>query len=55
MDDLNNIKLKEEYIVPLPQSSTGNTFAKNEVLWLDNHQFLVLAHGGNSAGDLDAG
>ena len=55
VDNLNNIKLKEEYIVPLPQSSKGNTLAQSELLWLNDHQFLVLARDGNGAGDSDTG
>ena len=51
VDNLNNIKLKEEYIVPLPQSGKGSTFAQSELLWLNDHQFLVLARDGNGAGD----
>jgi hypothetical protein len=49
--NLNNIKLKEEYIVPLPQSSKPSTFAQSELLWLNDHQFLVLARDGNGGGD----
>ena len=55
VDNLNNIKLKEEYIVPLPQSSKGNTLAQSELLWLNDHQFLVLARDGTGAGDSDTG
>jgi len=53
--NLNNIKLEAEYIVPLPQSSKGNTLAQSELLWLNDHQFLVLARDGNGAGDSDTG
>jgi hypothetical protein len=48
--NLNNIKLDEEYIVPLPQSSKPNTLAQSEFLWLNKNQFLVLARDGNGAG-----
>jgi hypothetical protein len=51
--NLNNIKLEAEYIVPLPQSGKGNTLAQSELLWLNDHQFLVLARDGNGAGDSD--
>ena len=51
--NLNNIKLEAEYIVPLPQSSKGNTLAQSELLWLNDNQFLVLARDGNGAGDTD--
>ena len=51
--NLNNIKLEAEYIVPLPQSSKGNTLAQSELLWLNDNQFLVLARDGNGAGDSD--
>ena len=51
--NLNKIKLEAEYIVPLPQSSKGNTLAQSELLWLNDNQFLVLARDGNGAGDSD--
>lgn len=51
--NLNNIKLKEEYIVALPQSGKGSTFAQSELHWLNDHQFLVLARDGNGAGNSD--
>jgi hypothetical protein len=53
--NLNRIKLEAEYIVPLPQSSKGNTLAQSELLWLNDNQFLVLARDGNGAGDPDTG
>jgi len=51
--NLNNIKVDAEYIVPLPQSSKGNTLAQSELLWLNDNQCLVLARDGNGAGDTD--
>jgi len=53
VNNVNNIKLEAEYIVPLPQSSKPSTFAQSELLWLNDHQFLVLARDGNGGGNSD--
>ncbi|KAH7104719.1 hypothetical protein BKA62DRAFT_693179 [Auriculariales sp. MPI-PUGE-AT-0066] len=44
------IKLIEEYVVPLPQSSKGKTRAQSEIYYLNNQQFLVLARDGDGHG-----
>ncbi|KAK0525032.1 hypothetical protein OC834_004615 [Tilletia horrida] len=46
-----NATLQYEYIVPLPQSSKGNTRATSEVHIIDATTFLILARDGNGFGD----
>jgi hypothetical protein len=50
VSDLNHIKLEEEYVVPLPQSSKPETYVQSEIHWLNKNQFLVLARDGNGNG-----
>ncbi|KAK0534161.1 hypothetical protein OC842_002740 [Tilletia horrida] len=44
-------RLVAEYIVPLPQSSKGNTRAQSEIHVVDSTTFLILARDGNGFGD----
>lgn len=46
--------LKEEYVVPLPQSKKNKTRASSEVHIIDSTTFLVLARDGNGFGDTDS-
>ncbi|CAD6887716.1 unnamed protein product [Tilletia controversa] len=46
-----NASLVAEYIVPLPQSSKGNTRATSEIHIIDSTTFLILARDGNGFGD----
>ncbi|KAE8219773.1 hypothetical protein CF319_g6597 [Tilletia indica] len=46
-----NASLVAEYIVPLPQSSKGNTRATSEIHVIDSTTFLILARDGNGFGD----
>ncbi|KAG8743757.1 hypothetical protein FRC10_011477 [Ceratobasidium sp. 414] len=46
-------KLTGEWIVPLPQSSKGKSFAQSEVHYLSSTQFLVLSRDGHGHGDDD--
>ncbi|KAK0554089.1 hypothetical protein OC845_000903 [Tilletia horrida] len=43
--------LISEYVVPLPQSSKGNTRATSEIHVVDSTTFLILARDGNGFGD----
>ncbi|EJD55294.1 hypothetical protein AURDEDRAFT_140900 [Auricularia subglabra TFB-10046 SS5] len=45
--------LAGEWVVPLPQSDKGKTFAQSELHFLNGHQFLVLARDGDGHGDDD--
>lgn len=54
VSDLNHIKLEEEYVVPLPQSSKPETYAQSEIHWLNKNQFLVLARDANGNGGSSA-
>lgn len=47
-------KLTDEYIVQLPQSSKGKTYASSELHIIDSTTFLVLARDGNGFGDTDS-
>jgi hypothetical protein len=42
-----------EYIVPLPQSKKGKTYAQSEIHFLSSTTFLILARDGNGHGDDD--
>ncbi|QRV99558.1 hypothetical protein RhiJN_27577 [Ceratobasidium sp. AG-Ba] len=46
-------RLTGEWIVPLPQSSKGKTFAQSEIHYLSSTQFLVLSRDGHGHGDDD--
>ncbi|KAF8604345.1 hypothetical protein BDV93DRAFT_492130 [Ceratobasidium sp. AG-I] len=46
-------QLTGEWIVPLPQSSKGKTYAQSEVHALSSTQFLVLSRDGHGHGDDD--
>ncbi|KAG9126703.1 hypothetical protein FRC07_002327 [Ceratobasidium sp. 392] len=46
-------KLTGEWIVPLPQSSKGKSYAQSEIHYLSSTQFLVLSRDGHGHGDDD--
>lgn len=46
-------QLVGEYIVPLPQSKKGKTYAQSEIHYLSPTTFLILARDGNGHGDDD--
>lgn len=43
-----------EWVVPLPQSSKGNTLGANEILYLKKGVFLILARDGDGRGGDDS-
>jgi len=45
-----SVKLTQEYVVPLAQSSKGKTRAQSEIYFLNDKQFLVLARDGDGHG-----
>ncbi|KAG9052526.1 hypothetical protein FS842_009723 [Serendipita sp. 407] len=54
VEKLSKIRLDEEYVVPLPQSSKPETYAQSEIHWMNKDQFLVLARDGKGNGDSNA-
>ncbi len=47
-------ELVAEYVVALPQSAKGKTYAQSEVHLVDSTTFIVLARDGNGFGDSDS-
>ncbi|KDN43197.1 hypothetical protein K437DRAFT_153976 [Tilletiaria anomala UBC 951] len=47
------VQLKYEYVVQLPVSDNGKTYAQSEMHVVDSTTFLVLARDGNGLGDTD--